>query len=145
MQREGHHTYDQDNANKSTFLSDVKWNTLVALWIFGEEYRIPALQNATMDVMTDKAYHGGPFPSYLLHHVYKHTDGSDSRLRKFFVDVFAHSTDVEEYMQSAEDQARFPQEFLLWVVLVMFNVRKKQNGSGTLKIDYRTLRDSFYV
>lgn len=81
----------------------------IMIWVFGEKWGVPALQNDAVDSLlflvkrcTDKP------KSIAIQHLYDETKASDHKLRNVFIDVFAEEITYEE-LDSMVDI--MPQEF----------------------------------
>jgi hypothetical protein len=83
--------YTQDLSQNDTVSKDIypDWSLLIKLWIFGDKYQIPLLQNNTMDKIVAKADKDHNIPLLWITHVYENTT-VNSVLRKAIVDVMSY-------------------------------------------------------
>ncbi|KAI4719439.1 hypothetical protein E4T48_04306 [Aureobasidium sp. EXF-10727] len=70
-----------------------EWPLLTKLWIFGDKYQIPLLQNNVADAMLDKVDKDKEAPLFALNLAYENTT-SNAPLRKILVDVMAYRGDM---------------------------------------------------
>lgn len=92
---------------------DICWTPLINLWIFGDVYKIPDLQDAAMNIMIDKQ--DLVFHLDKLNHVYKSTI-QGSLLRNFFRDQFTLTVDLSDQVWWGEYRNEYPVDFLVDVI-----------------------------
>ncbi|KAI4727085.1 hypothetical protein E4T49_05135 [Aureobasidium sp. EXF-10728] len=70
-----------------------EWPLLTKLWIFGDKYQFPLLQNNVADAMLDKVDKDAESPVYVLNLAYENTT-PNAPLRKIVVDIMAYRGDM---------------------------------------------------
>lgn len=115
--------------------SDIDLVTLGQLWIFGDRYLMPFLQNTTMDAYIKRAsMMNMVFSPRLMVRKYEETS-KGSQLRKFLVDWQAHRS-----TQSKWRLENWPQEALADLALVLSSMKPEHRGINKLPDD----RDKCY-
>jgi hypothetical protein len=77
------------------------WSLLIKLWIFGDKYQIPLLQNVAIDAMLDKVEKDKEVPTGMINYAYENTF-LNSPLRKAVTDVMAYRASMPD-RQNAVD------------------------------------------
>ncbi|KAH0273977.1 hypothetical protein KCU91_g5600, partial [Aureobasidium melanogenum] len=77
------------NENTSSGKVHLEWPILIKLWIFGDKYQIPLLQNIVMDNSFDKVEMDAETPLYWIRLAYENTT-PNSPLRKAITDIMAY-------------------------------------------------------
>jgi hypothetical protein len=99
-----------DNVSKDTYTD---WSLLIKLWIFGDKYQIPLLQNNTMDKIVDKLDKDRNNPLLWITHVYENTT-VNSVLRKAVVDAMSYRSrmpDGKNYHKIEETCLKDPDDW----------------------------------
>ncbi|KAI4852460.1 hypothetical protein E4T44_01472 [Aureobasidium sp. EXF-8845] len=73
--------------------TNLKWETLIRVWIFGDKYLMPSLQNKVMSVLIAKNAKTNVVPTLCVKFIYANTVPG-SPLRRFMVDFTAYKVDV---------------------------------------------------
>jgi hypothetical protein len=111
----------------------LSWGNLFDLWIFGDRFQIPMLQNCVMDEMFAKTYREGYLlPLCLLKAIYLKTV-EESLLRKAVIELLTHAGDlgdVEGSMTKAENRQSLTLEILQDVVRELHAARKNKIPFG---------------
>ena len=119
--------YTQDLPQNEALPTSVylEWPLLIKLWVFGDRYQIPLLQNNAIDAITDKANKDNTVPIFWINLTYENTVPG-SRLRKAITDIMVYrskmpgSTDVENIASSCLQNSRYwPKEACLDVMAEM--------------------------
>ena len=109
---------------------DIKFQTLVKIYLFGEVRGIPELQNSAMDLIIEKFGIEDRFPTSTLQIVYENSP-SNSLLRKLLVDIFAgvlFKKDPKRWFLK-NDRVIFPNDFLIETLIAQSRLRK-QDAQG---------------
>ncbi|KAG9657191.1 hypothetical protein KCU64_g5367, partial [Aureobasidium melanogenum] len=77
------------NENTSSGKVHLEWPILIKLWIFGDKYQMPLLQNIVMDNSFDKVEMDAETPLYWIRLAYENTT-PNSPLRKAITDIMAY-------------------------------------------------------
>ncbi|KAG9657190.1 hypothetical protein KCU64_g5366, partial [Aureobasidium melanogenum] len=105
---------------------DVSWEMLCRVWIFGDKYLMPALQNEVMTALQLKYDKTKAAPTSCLKVIYNNTV-SGSLLRKFVVDLAAYTvTGMDEFMKINETEKRWTYDALIDLVKTI-GAKKKQD------------------
>ncbi|KAK6000380.1 hypothetical protein QM012_003626 [Aureobasidium pullulans] len=75
--------------------TEISWELLIRVWLFGDRHLIPALQNHVMNTMIEKSAKEKVIPNQHLNLIYKNTL-IGSPLRKILVDWIAYETDMPD-------------------------------------------------
>jgi len=98
-------------ANGTYVFRDVHWSALVSIWLFGDDYGIPDLQDAAMNAMIDK----DDVCTSELNYTYQKTK-QGSLLRKFFCDRFALTVELSDNIWFGKRRDEYPPDFLIDVI-----------------------------
>lgn len=90
---------------------------LLELWIHAAQFKMPALQNATLRELDLARLEEGGLPSHELQHVYQHTRKS-SLLRRYIIDTW--------HNRPLDTQDDYPRE-LLFELVSTIKVRRRKN------------------
>ena len=71
------------------WVDESDWKPLVDLYIFGDKYGIPDLQDMVIDLLIDKRTASRTIPISIFNHVYRNTQ-TNSSLREVCVDWSVH-------------------------------------------------------
>ena len=120
-----------------------EWKVLVQLYILGDKYQIPTLQNAATHGIIESQHtrRQTSVASYIL--AYEQTTPK-SQLRKLLVDIFVHTSHDEgkDTGFNPDRLATYPQEFLFDVAEAHSRLYRGKDG----KIyDFRTVRSRYHI
>jgi hypothetical protein len=97
--------------------SDLEWEMLARIWLFGDKYLMPSLQNRVMDMLIEKNANTGTIPSFLLTITYNNAPPG-SPLRKFLTYLVAYKCDPVRDI-TLELSRRWPHEALFDLLMVV--------------------------
>ncbi|KAH0162775.1 hypothetical protein KCU67_g5805, partial [Aureobasidium melanogenum] len=113
---------------------DLWWNHLVHLWVFGDRFQVPLLQNCVMDEIFAKQKRDYGLPLHWMWHAYKGTvDGSP--LRKAVVELLAYHSVLEDEdggIMTARKSHNFTIEMLQDLVKELNAARKNKVRYGKI-------------
>jgi hypothetical protein len=110
---------------------DLNWELLIRVWIFGDKYLMPCLQNKAMNALIQKNREAKFVPTPQLKTIYENTLPG-SPLRKLVVDLVIYKIgDMDEVMQRNDDN-RWPYEALVDLVKALGAKKKEYVGSFRL-------------
>ncbi|KAG9524966.1 hypothetical protein KCV07_g1424, partial [Aureobasidium melanogenum] len=110
---------------------DLNWELLIRVWIFGDKYLMPCLQNRAMNALIQKNREAKFVPTLQLKTIYENTLPG-SPLRKLVVDLVTYKVgDMDEVMQRNDDN-RWPYEALVDLVKALGAKKKEYVGSFRL-------------
>ncbi|KAH0172450.1 hypothetical protein KCU67_g1728, partial [Aureobasidium melanogenum] len=110
---------------------DIAWELLCRLWIFGDKYLMPALQNKAMSTLIEQNRKLKVIPVHCVKLIYDNTLPG-SPLRKIVVDWTAYKTDMLEFMALEKENPRWTREALVDLVLTMGAKTKEDIGRYAL-------------
>jgi hypothetical protein len=89
----------------------VRWIDLVAVWVFGDKYLVPALQNSAMDMFIKKMHTRKCIPMRAIPAIWESTLAS-SPLRKLMLDILAYKPDIEAVLACGDRMQVWTEESL---------------------------------
>lgn len=112
----------------------LSWRHLVYLWIFGDRFQVPMLQNCVMDELTAKIRRGDSLRTACLKLAYENTvDGSP--LRKFMIDYLAYRVPIGN-----DDQSMMTSEYRTWyTVEILQDLVQEMDAARKNKVPYDKL------
>jgi hypothetical protein len=110
--------------------SDLDWELLIRVWLFGDKYLMPSLQNKVMNVLILKNNKKNVTPTSFLELIYSNTPPG-SPLRMFVVDLAAYKFNMALIMTPVEGR-RWPHEALFDLVKVMGAKKMEDFGKFAL-------------
>ncbi|KAH0273985.1 hypothetical protein KCU91_g5599, partial [Aureobasidium melanogenum] len=108
--------------------SDIKWQNLSRVWIFGDKYLMPAFQNEAMSTLLKRVAKSGIVPTNCVKLIYNNTCPG-SALRRFIVDLVVWQGNISDIMGSEKCQ-QWPQEAFIELVRVFGVQRDGGIGAG---------------
>ncbi|KAI4743408.1 hypothetical protein E4T50_06206 [Aureobasidium sp. EXF-12298] len=93
---------------------DIPWEVLCRVWIFGDKYQMPALQNKAMNTLLKRVARSGIAPTHCIKLIYDNTCPG-SPLRGFIVDLVVWKGNISDIMGSEKCQ-QWPQEAFIELV-----------------------------
>ncbi|KAH0161675.1 hypothetical protein KCU67_g6240, partial [Aureobasidium melanogenum] len=106
--------------------SAMGWELLIRVWIFGDKYLMPCLQNKAMNALIQKNRDAKFIPTLQLKIIYDNTLPG-SPLRKFVLDLVTYKvSDMDASMQKNNKDNRWPYEALVDLVKAL-GAKKKEN------------------
>lgn len=78
------------------------WDQLIRVWLLGDKYLVPALQNSTMNSIRKKSDMENWVPTDKVKLIWKNTLPS-SPLRKFILDQVVYEVDVDDLMSPGKE------------------------------------------
>jgi hypothetical protein len=93
------------------------WAKLVRIWLFGDKYMIPSLQNSAMDALVEKYKVNKVTPASQIRNIWEKTLPS-SPLRKFILDRAVYKINLAKRKL---DKDKWTQEALLDLVMAYAN------------------------
>lgn len=85
------------NAGPSEEITSISFADLCGLWVFGDAYHVPLLQNYALDVLHEKVIHEWVLPLSEIHYVYENT-APGSKLRMYIIDAIACTGNPNAFM-----------------------------------------------
>jgi hypothetical protein len=76
---------------------ELNWDVLVGLWLFGDKYIIPSLQNSAMDAIMKRACVRNTTPTSQVNNIWEHTTPS-SPLRKYILERVIYKLRVDDFL-----------------------------------------------
>lgn len=107
--------------------TELCWNLLVRVWLFGDEYLVPTLQNQVMSTIIEKSARDHGVPAEQIDLIYQNTLAG-SPLRKILVDWTAYRTIVPSYVSRDSVKKSLSKEALLDLVIAMGFKTKEDIG-----------------
>ncbi|KAG9533470.1 hypothetical protein KCU93_g339, partial [Aureobasidium melanogenum] len=106
--------------------SAMGWELLIRVWIFGDKYLMPCLQNKAMNALIQKNREAKFIPTLQLKIIYDNTLPG-SPLRKFVLNLVTYKvSDMDASMQKNNKDNRWPYEALVDLVKAL-GAKKKEN------------------
>ncbi|KAG9653090.1 hypothetical protein KCU95_g1301, partial [Aureobasidium melanogenum] len=113
-------------------LEPLGWCLLVDLWVFGDRFQVPLLQNCVMDEIFAKQKRDAELPLYWMWTAYAYTvDGSP--LRKAIIELLAYHSVLEDEVDgimTSENSSHFTVEMLQDLVKELNAARKNKVRYG---------------
>ena len=113
---------------------DLRWGTIIDLWVFGDKYLVPALQNVALDSFQAKYRQVKQIPINQLNAIYENTL-PESPLRKVIIDTVAYKGSLQALLR--DKLHKWPKEALADLVLALngkdpqFHQKHKMPDRGT--------------
>ena len=121
-------------------LDTMGWRSLIDLYIFGDKFGIPILQDQAIDLLIDKRDASNRIPASHFDHVYQNTRES-SPLRKLCVDWSVHG--IRPYLWF-ESNIRdwYPKDFLIDLITAKW---KPEKAREIKPMDFGSRRSEYHV
>lgn len=116
-------------------------SSLSGLYIFGEKYGIPDLQNLAIDIVIDQIEVTHEFSTKHLHKVYDDTPDT-APLRRLLVDYMACKCILTPSKLVEERRQEMPKDFLFDLIFAQYALRV---GSKRHIVDFKACRSDYYV
>jgi hypothetical protein len=115
-------------------------NTLIKLWLFGDRFIVPCLQNSAIDALDKKFHMTHSLPTRFNKLIWENTLPS-ALLRKYMLDIVVYMADVEVILSSGNEEY-WTHEALVDLAKALFN----KQVVGDVDNDYPTMpkRDRCY-
>lgn len=109
----------------------LRWLQLVRLWVFGDRFQVPLLQNCVMNEIFDKEQEEAKLPLNWMWSAYEYTvDGSP--LRKATIELLAYHSVLED----TDDGIMTPNNSWLFTVDMLQDLVKELNAARKSKLGY---------
>lgn len=106
----------------------LSWDLLVRIWVFGDKYVVPTLQNAVVDLILKKRRLENAIPTSQVGQIWEKTMPS-SPLRRFILDYMVYKRDLTVHKLNTD---KWTYDAL--VDLVMAFANKKEVRKGRLPV-----------
>ena len=126
--------YSYSILTSSETIEEIGWALLLDMYIFGEMYDVPSLQNTVIDAYIDKGEETEQFPASWLHKIYEITPRR-CMLRKFLLDA-ASASRLKAWFNTEEKRAAYPREFLFDLIIKETDGKKPNRDFRDLRTDY---------